>query len=164
MKTYKLLVIVAIICLLAGLSSGVAMAEGCGDGLIQNETFSGNLRITNDSCTIIGSTIEGNLRILNSKYVVLLNNKVGGNLRVDGNAGDGVANVVANTVFGDRLVVRDMEIANVIENETLTGDIRVVRNVNALVQKNIAAQDLRCNNTTTDAFFNFAGGAPADCE
>ncbi|MGD9003357.1 MAG: hypothetical protein PVH94_03275, partial [Desulfobacterales bacterium] len=85
MKTQKLLVIVAIVCVLLGLSVGVAMAEGCPGGLIQGETFPGNLRITDDSCTIIGSTIQGSLRIINSDYVVLLNNRVGGNLRVDGN-------------------------------------------------------------------------------
>jgi hypothetical protein len=163
MKTQKLFVIAAIVCFLVGVSSA-AMAEGCADGLIQNETFDGNLRITDDSCTIMGSTIAGNLRIINSDYVMLLNNKVGGTLRVDGNAGNGVANVVANTVFTGQLVVRDMETANVIENETLKGDIRVIRNIGALVQKNIAAQDLRCNNTNTDAFFNFAGGALAECE
>ena len=159
MKTQKLLVIVAIVCVLLGLSVGVAMAEGCDGGLIQGETFPGNLRITDDSCTIIGSTIQGSLRIINSDYVVLLNNRVGGNLRVDGNeGGDGVANVIANTVFGKRLVVRDMGAANVIENETITGNIRVIRNVSALVEKNISAQDLICNNTDTDAFFNFAEG------
>jgi hypothetical protein len=163
MKTQKLLVIVAIVCVLLGLSVGVAMAEGCSGGLIQNETFDGNLRITDDSCTIIGSTIEGDLRIINSDYVVLLNNRVGGNLRVDGNAGNGVANVIANTVFGKRLVVRDMDTANVIENETITGNIRVIRNVSALVEKNIAAQNLICNNTDTSAFFNFAGGT-LSCE
>jgi hypothetical protein len=142
MKTQKLLVIVAIVCVLLGLSVGVAMAEGCPGGLIQGETFPGNLRITDDSCTIIGSTIQGSLRIINSDYVV---------------------NVIANTVFGKRLVVRDMGAANVIENETITGNIRVIRNVSALVEKNISAQDLICNNTDTDAFFNFAEGT-LSCE
>ncbi len=165
MKTQKLLVIVAISCLLLGVSSGAAMAEGCGDGLIQNETFDGNLRITDDSCTIIGSTIAGNLRVINSDYIVLINNKVGGNIRVDGNEGsDNVANVIANTVFGGKLVVRDYAIANVIENETLTDHIRVINNGNTLVQKNIAAQDLICRrNDDLDSFINFAGQL-LDCE
>ena len=169
MKTQKLFVSVAVSCLLLGLSGGAAMAEGCGDGLIQNETFDGNLRITDDSCTIIGSTIAGNLRVINSDYVVLINNRVGGNIRVDGNEGsDNVANVIANTVFGGKLVVRDYAIANVIENETITGNIRVINNGinngNTLVQKNIAAQDLICRrNTGLVSFFNFAGNL-LDCE
>ena len=155
MKTKKLLVSIAIVCLLVGVSGGAAMAEGCGDGLLQNETF-GNLVIRGEPCTIIGSTIEGNLRVINSDHVLLLNNKVGGNIRVrDG----GVANVIANTVFGGNLVVKNNDSANVIENETLTGNIRVTFNTTALVQKNIAAHNLICKETTSDlrAFLNFAG-------
>jgi hypothetical protein len=160
MKTKNLIVIVAISCLLLGVSSGAVMAElnGCGDGQLINETFDGNLRITGDEpCAIIGSTIAGNIRVINLRYVVLINNKVGGRIRVDGNAKIGTANVIANTVLTGNLVVRDVEFANVIENETVTGSIRVVDNINALVQKNIAAQNLRCRrNTDLDAFFNFA--------
>ena len=167
MKTQKLLVIVAISCLLLGLSVGAAMAElnGCGDGLLINEEFDGNLRITGDeTCTIIGSTIAGNISAINLPYIVLINNRVGGRIRVDGNEGIGTANVIANTVLTGNLVVRDVEFANVIENETLTGSIRVVDNINALVQKNISAKNLRCTgNTDLDAFFNFAG-ASLQCE
>ena len=164
MKFQKLFVIAAIVCLLVGASGGAAMAEGCADGLIQNEIIDGTLRITDDSCTIMGSTIKGDIRVINSDYILLLNNVVGGTIRVDGQEGDGVANVIANTVFGEGLVVRDLEIANVIENETLTGNIRVINNVKALVQKNIAAQSLRCRgNTDLSAFINFAG-ASLNCE
>ena len=160
MKTQKLLVIVAISCVLFGVSGGAAMAEGCGDGVIYNETIDGTLRVTGDEpCLIISSTIAGDIRVINLPYVLLLNNKVGGEIQVDGNAGNGVANVIANTVLGERIVVRDHEIAYVIENETLTGNIRVNRNVKAFVQKNIAAQDIRCReNTDLSAFLNLAGG------
>ena len=50
MKTQKLVVIVAISCVLFGVSGGAAMAElnGCGDGVIRGESFDGNLRITGD--------------------------------------------------------------------------------------------------------------------
>jgi DUF4097 and DUF4098 domain-containing protein YvlB len=92
---------------------------------------------------------------------LLLNNKVGGILRVrDG----GVANVIANTVFGGNLVVKNNDSANVIENETLTGNIRVNFNTSALVQKNISVHDLICKeNTSLDSFFNFAGNK-LDCD
>ena len=83
MKTQKLIVIAAIVCLLLGVSGGAAMAEGCADGLIQNETFDNNLVIRDEgSCTITGSTIPGNLRLINVRHVNLLNNVVGGNIRV----------------------------------------------------------------------------------
>ena len=96
---------------------------------------------------------------------MLLNNKVGGNIRVNGEDRDNdVANVVANTVFGGNLVVKNYEIANVIENETLTGNIRVIGNVTALVQKNISVQDLICReNSTLSSFLNVAA-ITLDCD
>ena len=103
------------------------MAEGCGDGVLENETFEGNLVVTDElSCSIISSTIKGNLRVRDTDHVLLLNNKVGGNIRVirtTGQEGVGVANVVANTVFSGNLVVTEYARANVIENETLVGSI-----------------------------------------
>ena len=140
------------------------MAEGCGDGVIQGERFESTLRVTDErSCTIIGSTILGDLRIINVDNVLLMNNTVNGLIRVDGREADeSVANVVENTVFGGKLVVRDYEIANVIGNETLNqkeGDIRVVRNIRAFVQQNLAARDLICSgNTALDASYNVAQG------
>ena len=139
------------------------MAEGCGDGVLENETFN-SLRITDDNCTIISSTIKGNLTLINPRNVLLLNNKVGGKILVDGNAGLGTANVIANTVFGGDIIVKELSQANVIENETLTGDIRVNQNGKALVQKNISANDLICrSNTGNDAFLNVAA-KEEDCE
>ena len=159
MKTEKLLVIVAISCLLLGVSSGVAMAEGCGDGFLQGETFDGNLRITDDNCVIIGSTIEGNLRVINSDNVVLIDNKVGGRLRVDGNAGNGTAVILGNKVYGGSIVVRDLQRANIVENQTLAGDIRLLANTSVLLKLNISAGDIVCrNNTSVDDFANYAAG------
>jgi len=162
MKTQKLIVIVAIVCLLVGALAGAAMAElnGCGDGVLKDEVFNSGLRITGDEpCVIIGCTIQGDIRATNLPYVLLLNNKVSGMIRVDGNAGIGVANVIANTVLSDKIVVRDNEVAYVLENDVVTGDIRVNFNTKAYVQKNIAAQDIKCReNTNLNAFFNLAGG------
>ena len=162
MNSNHVLIITALTLLLSIAPITAAVAAGCEGGLLQNETVDGNLRITDDSCSVIGSTIKGDLIVLNADHVLLLNNKVGGVIRVDGNAGFGTANVVANTVFGGRLVVRDHQNANVIENETLNaerGNIRVINNVKALVQKNIAARNLNCRgNTDIDEFVNFALG------
>ena len=162
MKTQKLIVIVAIVCLLVGALGGAAMAElnGCGDGVLKDEVFNSGLRITGDEpCVIIGCTIQGDIRAINLPYVLLLNNKVGGIIRVDGDAGIGVANVIANTVLGDKIVVRDNDTAYVLENDAVTGDILVRFNGKAYVQKNIAAQDIKCReNTDLNAFLNLAGG------
>ena len=157
MKTHKLLVIAAIVCLLVGTLGGAAMAEGCGDGVLKDEVFNNGLRITGDQpCVIIGCTIQGDIRAIDLPYVLLLNNKVSGIILVrDG----GVANVIANTVLGDRIVVRDNDTAYVLENDAVTGDIRVNFNTKAVVQKNIAAQDIRCReNTDLNALLNLAGG------
>jgi hypothetical protein len=170
MKTQKMLVIVAISCLLLGVSSGAAMAEGCGDGVLLGERFDGTLRVSDEtSCTIIGSTIGGDLRIINVDNVLLMNNRVNGLIRVDGQdrEANSVANVIENTAFGGKLVVRDYVTANVIGNETLNkneGDIRVIRNVSAFVQQNLAGRDLICRgNTAVDASYNAAQGTE-DCE
>ena len=161
MKTQKLIVMAAIVCLLVGASGGAAMAEGCGDGFLQNETFDGSLLITGDEpCVIMGCTIQGDIRAFNLPYVLLLNNKVGGIILVDGTTGTGVANVIANSVLGEKITVREHATAYVIENEALTGNIRVIQNVEAFVQKNIAANNFLCQeNTELTSFFNFAGNS-----
>ena len=127
--------------------------------MLKDEVFNHGLRITGDEpCVIIGCTIQGDIRAINLPYVLLLNNKVSGIIRVDGNAGIGVANVIANTVLGEKIVVRDNEVAYVLENDAVTGDILVKFNIKAFVQKNIAAQDIQCiENTALDASRNLAG-------
>ena len=163
----RLMSIVVGLCFL-GASVEAALADGCGDGVLQNETFDGNLVISDEfSCSIISSDIHGNLRVRDTANVLLLNNKVGGHIRVirtEGREGNGIANVIANTVFNGNLVVREYDTANVIENETLVGDIRVIGNSIALVQKNISGRNFRCReNTALDSFFNFAK-ASLNCE
>ena len=156
MKSQKLLIIGAIVCMLLGVSGGAAMATGCGDGLIQDETFDGSLIIDGEPCAIISSAIQGDVIVTNSPHVLLLNNKIGGNLQVKD---AGVANVIANTVFSGEIDVTESDTANVIENETLIGHIRVTFNQNALVQKNISKDGLFCvENTVLSEFLNIAGG------
>ena len=168
MKFQKLLMSTVASCCILGASGGAAMAAGCGDGVLENETFEGNLVVSDElSCTIISSTIKGNLRVRDTANVLLLNNKVGGNIlvqRTDGREGVGVANVIANTAFTGEIYVGEYATANVIENETLGDQIRVRGNTNALVQKNISASNLFCRgNTTLGAFLNFAA-VKLDCE
>ena len=163
MKLQNLLLSAVTAFLFTGTAGGAAMAEGCGDGVLQNESFDGNLVVSDEfSCSIISSDIQGNLRVSDTDNVLLLNNKVGGNIRVVGT--DGIANVIANTVFSGNLVVREHGTANVIENETLVGNIRVIGNTSALVQKNISGLNLICReNTDLSAFLNFAK-ASLNCE
>lgn len=143
-------------------ATSAAMSTGCGDGVLQNETFNGNVIVSDEeSCAIISSDIKGNLIVRDTDNVLLLNNKVGGRIRVirtDGQEGIGVANVIANTVFSGNFEVIEYATANVIENETLSSNFRVNRNTKTLVQKNISAGNLICrNNTTLSSFLNVAG-------
>jgi hypothetical protein len=159
-KLQKLLMSTIAGCCFLGASGGAAIAS-CGDGVLENETFE-NLFVNDElSCSIISSEIKGDLTIRDTLNVLLLNNKVGGRIRVirtDGQEGVGVANVIANTVFSGDLIVKEYATANIIENETLTGTIRVSGNTNALVQKNIAKKNLTCvGNTDLEAFLNVAG-------
>ena len=65
MRFPKLFISALTSCVFAG-ASGSAMAEGCGDGVLQGERFDGTLRVSDEtSCTIIGSTIGGDIRITN---------------------------------------------------------------------------------------------------
>jgi len=168
-KNFKLSINIAIVCIML-LTSSAAMAGGCGDGVLENETFDGNLLVSlESSCAIISSTIKGNLTIKDTDNVLLLNNKVGGRIRVvrtDGQEGIGVANVIANTVVIGDLIVLEYETTNVVENETLSSDsnFRVNRNTKAFVQKNIAAGNLICRgNTDLSAFLNYADDT-LDCD
>ena len=71
MKIQKVLLSAVATCLIMGAPS-IAMATGCGDGLIQNETFDGSLIVNGDACSIISSTIGGDIIVSNSPHVLLL--------------------------------------------------------------------------------------------
>ncbi len=82
MKIQRLILSAVTAWLMVGASGGAAMAS-CGDGVLENETFEGNVFVTDElSCSIISSSINGDLTIRNTFNVLLLNNKVGGRIRV----------------------------------------------------------------------------------
>ncbi len=139
--------------------SAEAVAQ-CRGGLIFEETIDGDLVLEGGACSIISSTINGDVRVIDSDYITLLNNEIEGKVRVArslGQEGTGVANIIANTVVDGNFAVSHYAVANVIENETLFGSVRVHGNSKALVQKNIAAQNLICRqNDDLSAFVNFA--------
>ena len=124
MKAQKFTLSAITACFLLGVSGTAAMATGCGDGVLKDETFDGSLVVDSESsCAIISSTVQGDILVTNSDNVLLLNNKVGGKIRI----------------------------------ETLTGDFKINRNVEAFVQKNISGRNFTCNNNTAiESFLNFA--------
>jgi hypothetical protein len=105
MKTQKLIVIAAIICLLVGVS-GAAMAETpCPGGSIVGGTYdeivitefvscsvvsvhvTGRVLVRGaDQFTMMGSLVNGNVRVINTVSAALVDNQVnGGNLVARGN-------------------------------------------------------------------------------
>ena len=143
-----------------GVGVSAQTSSPCMGGLIQEKTLDGDLVVAGGECVVISSTIEGDVRIVDSDYVVMLNNEIGGKVRIersDGNEGSGTAHVIANTVKGGNFSVSDHAVANVIDNQTRIGSIRVYRNTEALVQKNVAAYNLVCkDNSQLRTFVNFA--------
>lgn len=154
----QILLRTVVVCYFLG-ASEVSMAQ-CPNGLIQETTMDGDLIIEGRPCSVMSSTIKGDVIVMDSSDVTVLSNWVGGKVRVvrsEGREGEGVVSVIANTVLGGNVMVSDHAIANVIENETLTGSIRVYGNNKALVHKNIAAYNLVCReNGDLSAFVNFA--------
>jgi hypothetical protein len=70
MKLQKLLMSTVAGCCLLGVSGGVAMAEGCGDGVLEGESFDSSLVVSDErSCAIISSTIKGDIRVRDTDNV-----------------------------------------------------------------------------------------------
>jgi hypothetical protein len=179
MKTQKLIVIAAIVCLLVG-ASGAAMARNdCGpfnriDGgafteIVINEPFA--------NCTITNVTVSQRLRVNLGGRIEVYNSRIAGVLRItDSQSVSFYQNEVFNadaslngneliTVIDNRIEDGDLRVngggGGVVESNRITdGDLRVNRNQGSVtVSKNFANGDITClNNTLLDAFANAATG------
>jgi hypothetical protein len=187
MKTQKLIVIVAIVCLLVG-ASGAAMAvEECASGFILNQTITdnirpegdciidnsiieGNVRIEDNNCVIKGSVIMGNVRAVfndDPKLVLAMdNNVVFGRVIVEGGSAAIVTNVIIKERLNDpnnRLVIENPAKNTVLKDNLIKGgNIRVVTaftgNDYVLIEGNTVSDgDIRCPGKNNDPF-----GAPVD--
>jgi hypothetical protein len=75
MKSQKLIVIAAIVCLLVG-ASGAAMALDCADGVIQGEegeplVVEEDIIIEGQSCSIKDVEVAGNIEVINSEHITI---------------------------------------------------------------------------------------------
>jgi hypothetical protein len=158
MKNQKLLISVAIVCLLVG-ASGAAMAlETCAEGILQGTeeeplVVEGDIIIDGRSCFINDVIVNGNVTATNSEDLTMIDNQVNGDVRVTGGRD---AIVTLNTVKGN-LLVRRNERALVVLN-VASQIIWVNRTIKkATVKKNAAAIAIVCNeNGRLDAFENEA--------
>ena len=166
MKTQKLFVIVAIICLLVG-ASGASMAEGpktdCPGGVIVGGRHEG-IRLTgltdDESCVVLGSAVIGSVIVKGTGKITIMNSYVEGDIRVIDMFS---ATIVDNDVGrsgGGHIVVRDVTESDVLRN-LVGGNIRVIdtseQDQITSVLYNEALGNLRVNgNFAADVRFNMA--------
>ena len=157
MKTQKLIVSVAIVCLLFG-ASGAAMADDileCDDGIIQGTrqeplVVEGNILIEGQSCTIKDVEVAGRIEVLNAENITIVSNEVEGRILVEKSR---FATIVANGARN--IVVKNNELASVAAN-IATRTIRVNRNGVAFVKQNASLAIVCRGNIRLDSFFNQA--------
>lgn len=123
MKTQKLIVIAAIVCLLVG-ASGAAMARNdCPDGSLSGATFEEIVINEFASCSIVGVVVNGDVLVTNADQFTMLGSLVRGKIRVTNTVS---AALVGNQVDGDNLVTRGNTLSTVVRNYVLNGSIRVI--------------------------------------
>ena len=155
MKSLKLFVSVATVCLLVG-ASGTAMAVDCADGIIEGTVEEplevDEITIIGQNCLIHDVAVTGDIVVVNSENLGIVDSTVGGRVRVIGNRN---ATLVGVDVVGN-ITARNNEDANLALN--VARNIRVINNHRAVVKKNLAAGIIRCRgNDRLDAFENEAG-------
>ena len=149
MKSLKLLVSVATVCLLVGVS-GTAMAVDCDSGVIENTTVD-NITINGKSCLIKDVVVEGDLTSIYGEEVAVIDGSVGGRVQLVGGRD---ATMVGVTVTGN-ILVRNNERALVALN--IARNIRIINNGRAVVKRNGAAIAIVCRgNGRLDSFENEA--------
>jgi len=154
MKSLKLFVSVATMCLLVG-ASGTAMAIDCVGGVIANQEVD-QITVDGEDCIISNVTVTGDIEVTNSDVLVMVSNNVVGNIRV---LRGGDVTLAANTTTAGNIVVRRNSKATVVLNDALAGSIVVAGTINkAEVNRNFALFTILCRrNGRLDAFENEAG-------
>jgi hypothetical protein len=121
MKTQKLLVIVALVCLLVGASSVALAQDTCEGYYIEGKTFE-SLTLTGQSCFLVNVTITGDLTVTNAGKFNLQNSDVGGIIRVETSEDVSITDSMATGV-----ILRNNTAVNV-QLITAKQAIRVIRN------------------------------------
>ena len=185
MKTQKMIVIAAIVCLLVGVSGAAMARNDCPDGSLVGGTYSEIVIDGFESCSVVGvyvtgsvrvvgadqftmssSLVSGNVRVINTRSAVLLGNQVdGGNLVARDNT---FSSVLRNIVLGGTIrVIDDSEEAEaqVLQNLIFNGNLRVNGHEKADVKENkVTNGDITCrNNDRLDSKDNDAIGGTVNC-
>ena len=146
MKTLKLLVIVAISCLLLGVS-GAAMAKKgatntntCDLGVVPGEVVIGNLVVTSQDCVVFQAIIMGDVIVDNTRkgdagfIFIMRDTVVNGTVEVTGGSA-----VISQTVVVENLTVKET-VGETVVTETLIagpGDMFFQDNQQVLIYHNV---------------------------
>jgi hypothetical protein len=186
MKSQKLLLIAAIVCLLVG-ASGTAMARNdCPDGRIVGGTFEEIVIDEFVECMVVGVTVEKGVRVVNADDFTMIASKISGNVTVENTVatalvkneiyagifakGNGFTIVYQNVVDGGNISVDDIgeqqQEVVVSENQVFGGSLLVYGNKTADVKdNNVRAGNIGCyDNDRLDSFFNHAVFGTVDCK
>ncbi len=160
MKFKKLLAISAIAYLLLLTSSAAMAVEFCEDGIIR-DTIVDSIEINGQPCFIIGVRVLGRVEVIDSPSLVMIENDVGGRLRVSNSGSVGIVNT---RVTNGNFIVRTSDLVAIKDNDVRDGAMRINRNIRATVTRNDAELNIDCfNNTDLDATFNHADKGDNNC-
>ena len=160
MKFKKLLAISAIAYLLLLTSSAAMAVEFCEDGIIR-DTIVDSIVINGQPCFIIGVRVLGRVEVIDSPSLVMIENDVGGRLRVSNSGSVGIVNT---RVTNGNFIVRTSDLVAIKDNDVKDGAMRINRNIRATVTRNDAELNIDClNNTDLDATFNHADEGQNNC-
>ncbi len=182
MKSQKLIVIAAIVCLLV-VAPGAAMAQrnDCPTGSINGGEFDSlvinNTDDPNFDCVIVGVSVgSGGVIARNVRQFTLINSYVEGSIRVirDDRTVDSRATILSNVVEGgdgrSNIVIRELLEADVRRNTVKNGNIRVIDDENKpnqfaeVIENRIKNGNLRVHyNLTADVKDNTVVGGNITC-
>ncbi len=165
MKTQKLIVIVAIVCLLVGASSA-AMAVDCAGGVIQGTEEEplevDEIVIDGQSCFVNNVIVTGDVTVADSEDFTMIDCNVRGNAKVTQSReviifGTTFGVVEGETTNSNLLVINNDRVYVLIN--IVTGSMFVNTNLKADVKKNAVVGNLLCrDNQRLDSFENEVGG------
>jgi hypothetical protein len=165
MKTQKLIVIAAIVCLLVGASSA-AMAVDCAGGVIQGTEKEplevDEIVIDGQSCFVNNVIVTGDVTVVDSEDFTMIDCNVHGNAKIT----QGREVIIFGTTFGvvegnlatnSNLLIRNNSRVYALIN-IVTGSMFVHSNRKADVKKNAVVGNLWCrDNQRLDSFENEVG-------
>ncbi len=132
MKSQKLLVIAATVCLLVGVSGAAMARNDCPDGFIIGGEHEEIVIDDYVDCVVVGVavTTPTGVRVRNARSFTMMNSYVKGEVRVitDVDTGGSFGTLLYNFVDGHNIVTKNLNEADVRWNTVVDGNIRVIEN------------------------------------